>query len=93
MDEEGERKDEIRTDFCAERRIKLQFQGAGAHPWFLGRPDGLARGIYNRLNEDDRFSNKTIASEVQWCLNAMPAASGFSAYPMAFGPNPVDFLG
>ena len=33
MDEGGEWKDEIRTDLRAERRIKLQFHGVGAHPW------------------------------------------------------------
>ena len=57
----------------------------GAHPWLLERRNGLARGIYNRLIEDDRFSNKTIPSEVQWRLNTMLSASGFSAYQMVFG--------
>ena len=32
MDEGGEWKNEIRTDFRTERRIKLQFQGVGAPP-------------------------------------------------------------
>ena len=53
----------------------------------------MARGIYNRLVEDDRFLSKTILSEVQWCLNAMLSSSGFSAYQMLFGSNPVDFFG
>ena len=93
MDEGGERQNEIWTDFCAERRNKLQFQGVGAHPWLLERPNGQARGIYNGPIEDDRFLNKTILAEVQWCLNAMLSASGFSAYQMVFGSNPVDLFG
>ena len=93
MDERGERKNEIRTDFRAERRNELQFQGVGPLPWLLGRRSGLARGVYSRLIEDDRFPNKTILSEVQWCLNSMLSASGFLAYQMAFGSNPVDFFG
>ena len=32
MDEGGEWKNEARTDFCADRRIKLFFQGVGARP-------------------------------------------------------------
>ena len=68
MDEGGERQDEIWTDSCAERCIKLQFQGAGAHPWLLERRNWPARGIYNRLVEDDRFSCGQIPSEAQWCL-------------------------
>ena len=93
MDEGGEWKNEIRMDFCAERRLKLQFQEVGAHLWLLGRRNGLARGIYNRPIEDDRFSYTTILSEVQWCLNTMRSAGGFSAYQIVFGSNPVDFFG
>ena len=37
MDEGGEWKREIWTDFCSERRIKLQFQEVGVHPLLLGR--------------------------------------------------------
>ena len=93
MDEGGELKNEIWTDCRSERRIKLQFQGVGAHPWTLEGRNGLARCIYYRLVEDDRFSNKTILSEVQWCLNTMLPTSGFSAYQIVFGPNPADFFG
>ena len=93
MDECGEWKNELWADFCAGRRIKLQFQRVGAHPWLLERRDGPARGIYNRLIGDDRLLNKTILAEVQWCLNAMLSASGFSASQMAFCSNPLDLFG
>ena len=93
MDEGGERKNEVWADYCTERRIKLLFQGVGAHPWLLGRRNGLARGIYNRLVEDDRFSSEEILGEVQWRLNTMLATSGFSAYQMVFGSNPADLFG
>ena len=53
--DEGERGSETRTDFRTERRIKLQFRGACAHPWPLGRRDGIACGIYDRLAADGRF--------------------------------------
>ena len=81
MVEGGEWENEIWTDSRAERRTKLQFQGVGAHPWLLGRRNGLARGIYNRLVEGDRFTDKTIFSEVQWCLNSMLSAKGFFRLP------------
>ena len=45
----------------------------------------MARGICNRLIEGDRFSNNAILAEVQWCLNTMLSASGFSAYRVATG--------
>ena len=93
VDGGGEWENAIRTDSCAERRTKSQFQGVGTHPWLLGRRSGLARGIYNRLIEDGRFPNERMPSKVQWCLNTMRSASGFSAYQMAFGSNPVDFFG
>ena len=59
----------------------------------LERRNGLARGIYNKLVEDDRFSSEKILGEVQWRLNAMLSSSGFSAYQMVFGSNPVDLFG
>ena len=71
MDEGGEWKNEVRTDYCPERRIKLLFHGVGAHRWLLERRNGLARGIYNRLVEDDRFSIEKILGEVQWRLNTL----------------------
>ena len=65
FDEGGEQKHGIRADLCAERQVKLQFQGAGVHSWLLERRNGLARGIHNRLIEDDRLASGRILSEVQ----------------------------
>ena len=93
MDEGGERESETRRNFCAERRIKLHFQGVGDHPWLMERRNGLARGICHRLIEDDRFMNKTILAEVRWRPNSMLSASGFSAHHMVFGSHPVDLFG
>ena len=93
MDESGEWANKIWPDSCSERRIKLQFQGVGGHPWLLGRRKGPARGSYNRLVEVDRFSNKTISSEVQWRLNATLSASGLPANQMVFASNPADSSG
>ena len=45
LGEGGEWKNDLWRDLCVERRIKLVFQGAGAHPWILERRNGLARGI------------------------------------------------
>ena len=85
MDEGGGWKNEVWTDFCAGRRIKLFFQGVGDHPWILERRNGLARGIYNRMMADGRFSGKQVLTEVQWRLNALISASGYSAFQLAFG--------
>ena len=52
LDEGGEWKNDLWRDLCVGRRIKLIFQGVGAHPWILERRNGLARGIYNRLKAD-----------------------------------------
>ena len=76
-----------------ERRIKLVFQGVGAHPWILERRNGLARGIYNRLEENRHYPGPQILSEVQWCLNTLVSASGYSAYQLVFGSNPMDLYG
>ena len=91
--EGGEWRNEIWTDLRAKRRIRLQFQGVVARPVLLGRRNGLARGIYNRLIEDDRFMNKTILSESQWRPNTMLSASGFPARQTVFRPNPADLSG
>ena len=45
MDEGGERKKELWAELRSERRIKLVFEGAGAHPWILERRDGFVRGM------------------------------------------------
>ena len=47
MDEEGGWKHDLWVDLCADRYIRLQNQGVGAHPWILERRNELARGIYN----------------------------------------------
>ena len=77
MDEGGEWKNDLWVDFCADRYVKLLFQGVGAHPWILERRNGLARGIYNRMISDGRFSGRQLITEVQFCLNAMVSTSGF----------------
>ena len=56
LDEGGEWGNELWRDLCAERRIKLVFRGAGAHPWILERRNGPARGIYNRLRADRYYA-------------------------------------
>ena len=87
---EGEWKDEVRADSRAARRIKLQFQGVGAHPWLLARRTGPARGICGRPTEDDRLSSWQLPSEVLWRLYTMVSSGRFSAQQMVFGSNPVD---
>ena len=84
---------EIRTDFCTERRIKLQFQGAGALPWLPGRRNGLARRIYHRLAADGRFPRKRILTEVRYSLSTLPPASWYSAFQVAPGANPAKLHG
>ena len=89
MDEGGEWKNEVWADFCADRRIKLFFQGVGVHPWILERRNGLARGIYKRMMADGRFSGRRVLTEVQWCLNTLIPASEYSAFQLVFGSNPA----
>ena len=93
LDEGGEWKNDLWRDLCVERRIKLVFQGVGAHPWISERRNGLARGIYNRLKEDRHYTGPQILTEVQWCLNTLVSASGYSAYQLVFGSNPMDLYG
>ena len=92
MDEGGDSGDEIWADSRGDRRTKLQFQGVGAHPWSLGRRNGLAWGTYNRLIGDARLVSRQILSGVQKCLDAVPSAGRFPAYQVAFGSNPVDLF-
>ena len=84
---------DLRANLCAGRRIKVQFQGVGAPPWLVERRNGLAGGIYNRLVRDDGFSNKRIPSEALRRLKTVLSASGFCAYPMVLGSNPMDPFG
>ena len=53
----------------SQRRVNIQSQGAGAHPWLHGRGNGLDRAIYDSLAADGRFSSKRLFSEVQWRLD------------------------
>ena len=73
-----------------ERRIKPVLRGVGAHPWISGRRNGLARGIYNRLQADRYYAGAQILTEVQSCLNTLVSAGGYSAYQLVFGSNPTD---
>ena len=73
-----------------ERRIKPVLRGVGAHPWISGRLNGLARGIYNRLQADRYYAGAQILTEVQSCLNTLVSAGGYSAYQLVFGSNPTD---
>ena len=42
---------------------------------------------------DGRFSGRQVLTEVQWCLNTLISASGYSAFRLVFGSNPVDLYG
>ena len=68
-------------------------KGSVRAPWILERRNGLAQGIYNRSQKDDRFPGRQILAEVQWCLNTVISGGGFSAYQMVFGSNPADLYG
>ena len=65
LDEGGERKNDLWRDLCVGRRIRLISQGVGAHPWILERRNGLARGIYNRLNAARSYAGSQILTEAQ----------------------------
>ena len=45
------------------------------------------------MQADGRYAGRQPLSEVQFCLNAMLATNGFSAYQMAFGSNLADIFG
>ena len=72
------------------RDIRRQLQGKGAQPWTSERRNGLARGIYSRLREDGRFVEKEALNEIQYCMNTTLRHSGFFAYQLVFGANPMD---
>ena len=76
-------------DLCSRRRFNHQFQGAGARPRLVERRNGLARGVIVRLAADW----KLILFGVQWCLNALLSASGYSAYRTVSRSNLVDLFG
>ena len=89
MGEGGKWKNEFWAELRPGRRVKLLLQVVGA----LRRRNGVARGIYNRLKQDVRSSGKQIPAEAQRRLNSLVPGGGFSAYQMAFGPNPVELFG
>ena len=59
----------------------------------MGRRNGPARGIYNRLHADGRFAGRQLISDVQFCLDTMLSTDGFSANQLVFGSNPADNFG
>ena len=71
---------EICTDLCAGRRIKLQFQGV------TGRRNGRARRIHNRLVEDDRLASRQTLAEARRRLNTMLFAGGLPPIRWFFAP-------
>ena len=55
--------------------------------------NGLARGIYNRMNADGRYAGRRLITELPFCVNGMLPTNGSSAYQMVFGGNPADNFG
>ena len=45
------------------------------------------------MKADGRYAGRQLLSEVQFCLNAMLATNGFSAYQLVIGSNPADNFG
>ena len=93
MDEGGEWESELRAELGSERRGKLLFLGVGAYTWIRERRNGLARGIYYRLQEVHPFSWQQILAGTQWRLNNLISGGGLPAYQMAFRANPADLYG
>ena len=89
----GEWKNGVGAKLWSARRIKIQFQGAGARPWAPERRYDIARGIYNRMAADDRFRGKQITSEVQWRVETLISGGGNSASQLVFDPNAVFLIG
>ena len=87
---EGEFGNELWAEFCAERSVRLHFQGKGAHTWLKERRSGLSQGIRDRLAAGGHFSSRAMLNEVQLRLKTMLRHGEFSAHQLAFGPNPVD---
>ena len=92
MDEGGEWTNEKRADLRSGRRMKLQFQGGGAHRWIFERGNGLAREIYNRSVAGNRLSGKQISAEAQWLLNAPISGGGYSTNQLFLDPTRGIFL-
>ena len=87
MESGGEKGNELWSDFPTKPNSRLQFQGAGAHPWLLERRNASARIKIWRLAADDRVSSRTLVSEVQFRLNPMLSHGGFSDYQLVFRPS------
>ena len=80
----GEWQNDLWRALCVERRLKLEFQEVGAQPWISERRNGLARGIYNRLQANRYYTGSQILTEAQWFLNTVVSASGYSAFSIGF---------
>ena len=76
MDEGGEWENDAWAELRSDRRINSFLRRVGARPWILGRRNGHARGIYDRLMGDDRFSGKQILAEAQWRQNTPMSGGG-----------------
>ena len=79
--------------FALNVELNWRSKGVGAHPWILERRSGVARGIYNRLQADRYYAGSQILTEAQWSLNTSVSASGYSAFQLVFGSNPMDLYG
>ena len=93
MDEGGDWKNEVWAALRAGSSFEIQRQVVGARPWILGHRSGLARGIYDPLLAEGRFSGRQISSGVQWRLHTLVSEGGNSAYQLVFGPDSVSIVG
>ena len=86
MDAGGGRKNGVWADFVWNAIFVSSYTVKALIPWSLERRDGLARGMYNRLAADDRFSSRASLDGAQFCVNSMFGRGGFSARQIVFGP-------
>ena len=73
--------------------LRSNFKERVRFPWILERRNGLARGTYNRLAADDRFTGEQLLFEESLCLNTLISGGGNAAHRIVFGSNPVDLFG
>ena len=90
MGEGGEWENDLRFDLRADRYIKSQFQGVGAHPWISERRNGPVRGIYDQMNAEGRRAGRQLIAAGQCYANTTLSTNGFSAYQMVCCRNPVE---
>ena len=65
MNEGGGWGNDIWADFSARRRVKIDLPGVGARPRLLERSNGLSRGSFYCVADDDRFlSNQTFSCAI-----------------------------